>query len=237
MAALAAEALAPWVRVGRTIFRARRIRSSRSEVEIQADIRSGQVYGELQAMREQMANDVRFASTWDARRVQMAGMTTESTTASQRHVTITLSDRGRSNQGSLRMGVNNMSAEELGRRALSDGLFGTDDLPRDWIYRAADPLSGIRGLGLADAVARPVAHLLLAEHLLASEDATTVDEFRLGPSRAGRRSLRLTWTPRRQYVNAPDPEHITIERSGVAEAEPPGSRLRPRHGVHYGGVG
>lgn len=77
--------------------------------------------------------------------------------------------------------------------------------------KPVDPLKPLRGRNLADDIVRPVAHLLIAEHLLSTEEAATIDSFRLGPRRNGARLLAVTWTPPRRYVNSPDAEPVVIE--------------------------
>jgi len=93
-------------------------------------------------------------------------------------------------------------AEEVTRRALSDGLFGTSTLGEQARFLAGpiDPLKPLRGMALDDIVLRPVARLLFAERLLTDEAASTIDSFALGPSHQGQRRLRATWTPPRVYV-------------------------------------
>jgi hypothetical protein len=208
---MASEELAPWVRLGRLVFRAREIRADARTIQVTAEVRSRQIHSELMALRERMANDVNFASPHDARRVQVTEVSTTSRSAAGHEETIILVDRGR-NQQTMRMRVNQYSADDLTRLALADGLFGTNTYPSElWGRVAVDPLAPLRGRSLDEQVVRPVAQLLVTEHLLSSGAASTVDEFRLGPSRASSRRLRVTWRPPAEYANMPDPDAITIE--------------------------
>jgi len=60
---LAAEELAPWVRVGRTLFRAREITDDgRTITIITAAVRSNAVHSELVRLRDQRSGGVAFAS-------------------------------------------------------------------------------------------------------------------------------------------------------------------------------
>ncbi|WP_156149240.1 hypothetical protein [Microbacterium foliorum] len=106
-----------------------------------------------------------------------------------------------------------MSTTEMFRRQLSDGLFGTT-LLGDGAHRGSrplDPFAEIRGLGLDDAVLRPVARLLFVKKMLSSGHAARVDQLALGPSHQGRRRLSIVWTPRQVYSNVPDPEPMSLE--------------------------
>lgn len=208
---LASEDLAPWIRVGRLFFRARSITSSAQQIVIDADVRSNAVHSELVALRDSRAGDLPFASSLEASRIQISGLstTTTSTALHEEHLSL---DKSSQQQSRMRMSMNGMSADQLDFSSLSDGLFGTQLLGQNtWGTRAEDPLQDVRSLGLDDAVLRPIVRLLIAEFLLANEIAASIDAFDLGPSQAGSRRLRVTWTPRREYVNALDPVPVVLD--------------------------
>ena len=207
---IAAQELAPWVRVGRTVFRATQIDNDGHTITVAANVRSNTVHAELERLREFRASDVPFAAPHFARRVQVAGLTSRSLSVTTHHDTLSLTIQER--QGTpMRYSMNDMSADEIARRTLADGLFGTSTLGETHFLPAAvDPLEPIRGLGLDDAIVRPVARLLVTEHLMTTEDASTLDAFVLGPERQGQRQLRVTWTPGRPFMDAQDPEPVTV---------------------------
>jgi hypothetical protein len=208
---LAAEELAPWVRIGRALFRAREIASDGRTISITAAVHSNTVHAELVRQRDQRAHDLPFASPHDARMVQVAELSTRtvSTIGYEEHIVLTAQE-GRSSN--MRMSLNGVPAEEVTRRALSDGLFGTSTGEQArWLGGPIDPLEPLRGMTLDDSVLRPVARLLFAERLLNDEAASTIDSFALGPSHQGKRRLRATWTPPRVYVNTPDPAPLSID--------------------------
>lgn len=209
---LAAEELAPWVRIGRTIFRAREITNDGRTIRIAADTRSDAVHSELVRLRDNHASGVPFASPNDAQTVQVTELSTRmvSTVGHEVHLTLVASNqRG----PSMRASVNGVSADEVTRRALSDGLFGTSKLGQQvgWLSRPIDPLEALRGLALDDSILRPVARLLFSEHLLTDGAASRIESFILGPSHQGARRLRTTWTPPQVYANEPDPEPLSID--------------------------
>lgn len=208
---LAAEELAPWVRLGRVLFRANDITSDGATVTIAADVRSNAVHAELVRLRDNRGGDVPFASPTEAMDVRVDELSTTTVSTAVHGERLILTGRG-SKHSSMRMALNGLSADEVAARALADGLFGTSTLgDASWGAQAVDPLESLRGLGLDDAVLRPVARLLIAEHLIQTESASTLDAFALGPAHGGARRLRVTWTPRATHINTPDPAPITID--------------------------
>lgn len=208
---LAAEELAPWVRVGRTLFRARDIINDGRTITITADVRSDAVHSELVRLRDN-SSGIPFASPIDAQIVQVTALSTRtvSTIGYEEHMTLAAQNQRGSN---MRASFNGISADEVTRRALSDGLFGTSTLGEQvgWLAQPVDPLQALRGLALDDSVLRPVARLLFGEWLFVEQVASRIDSFILGPGRQGARRLRATWTPPQVYVNEPDPAPLSID--------------------------
>ncbi|KJL30224.1 DUF4062 domain-containing protein [Microbacterium oxydans] len=208
---IASEELAPWVRVGRTVFRAKELSTDGQSISISADVLSSAVHTELVGMRDARAS-VTFTSPSEARQAQVAALSTRTVSTARHEENLTLTVQETS---SFRMSssVNGVSADEILRRSLSDGLFGTNQLGdmAGWGSQPIDPFAEIRGAALDDAVLRPVARLLFAERMLLDGIAARVDAFTLGPSHQGSRRLRAVWTPRRVYVNEPDPKPTSID--------------------------
>ncbi len=209
---LAAEELAPWVRVGRTLFRAREITNDGKTISLTAAVRSDAVHAELVRLRDNRAGGVPFASPHTALPVQIVELSTRTVSTighDERLTLVTQEQRG----SSMRASINGVSADEMVQRALSDGLFGTSMLGEQmgWLARPIDPLEPLRGLGLDDSVLRPVTRLLFTERLITEQAASRIDSFALGPSHQGARRLRATWTPLQIYVNQPDPAPLSID--------------------------
>jgi hypothetical protein len=208
---LASEDLAPWVRVGRAVFRATEILNDGRTISITTEVRSDAVHSELVRLRDQRAGSLPFASPNYARSVQFAELSTRtvSTVGHEERLVLSVGEQRPSN---MPVAINGVSAEEITRRALSDGLFSTTTLSEAaFLARPIDPLEPLRGLGLDDTILRPVARLLFTEHLLTTAAASRIDSFALGPSHNGGRRLRVTWTPPRAYENGPDPVPISID--------------------------
>lgn len=207
---IAAQELAPWVKVGRSLFRARQIDNDGHTITVIADVRSNQVQAELRRLNENRAGDLPFAAPHIATRVQVTGMTSTTVSAATHSIRLTLTVQENRGAG-MRFSMNGMSADDLARQSLEAGLFGAPMPDTHFLSGPADPLEPIRGRGFEDMIVRPVAQLLITEHLLTNTDADTVDAFALSPARQGRRRLRVTWTPRNPYANRPDPEPIAID--------------------------
>lgn len=208
---LAAEELAPWVRLGRALFRATTITSNGTTVTLEATVRGPDVHAELMRLRDNHGGDLPFASPSESLQVRVDNVVSSTmSTASFREELVL---NGRESRGSsMRMSINGLTSDEVGKRSLADGLFGTDTLGNaSFGSRPVDPLAALRGANLDDSVVRPVSRLLITEHLLQSESASTIDDVAFGPAHAGLRRLRVTWTPKNPYIDQPDPEPITIE--------------------------
>lgn len=210
---LAAEEISPWVRVGRVILRAREVLNNGETVTVSADVRSAVVHAELVRLRDGRQGDIEWASPSDARPMEFGTLSSTSTTTTLHAERFTLHDRGRGQSGgAMQYSTGGLSWEEISKRALADGLFGTSELgDLQFGVSAHDPLAPIRDLDLDDTIVRPLSRLLITEYLLRSGIAVGVDQFRLGPRHGGGRQLWLTWRPKGYYGSAVDSEPLTVE--------------------------
>lgn len=210
LADLAAEELAPWVRVGDVLLRAREVSTDGTSMAVAAEVRDAQVHVELERLREQRA-DVPFATPFSS------GIARVEQLRSSQRVQGVYEEQLELRVGSLRnplmwTSVNGIPANDLFERSLSDALFGTTLVPAGlhWGQSAVDPLAPLRGANLDDAVLRSAAGLLLGEFLRNSGMASSIDSFVLGPNRSGTRTLSVTWRPPKRYSNEPSPEPRTL---------------------------
>lgn len=210
--ALASEELAPWVRLGRTLFRAREITSDGRTISLMATVRSDAVHAELVRLRDNGAGPTPFASPHAAVPVQITELTTTIISTNGHDERVTMATQGQ-RMTNMRASMNGVSADEVARRSFSDGLFATSmlDPQLGWLARPIDPLAQLRGLNLDDSVLRPVARLLLFERLITEQAASRLDSFALSPSYQGTRRLRATWTPPRSYTDGPEPAPVAID--------------------------
>ena len=193
------------------MFRATEIVNDGRSISITAEVRTDAVHTELVRLRDQRAGSLAFASPIDARNVRLAELSTRtlSTIGHEERLVLTAEERRSAN---MRASINGVSADEVTRRAISDGLFGTSTLGEAaFLARPIDPLQPLRGVNLDDSILRPVARLFFTERLLTGAMASRIDSFALGPSHQGSRRLRATWTPPQVYVNEPDPAPLTID--------------------------
>ncbi len=215
LVALAAEDLAPWVRLGPLFFRATDISGDGTKLLIRAQVRSASVHAELGQLRDARTQIV-FASTAESKvvRIDRLSSTMRSTNVHDETIELSVVSQGQSASAVFRGGsMNGVPAEEVQKKSLGAGLFGepaSGDSFLPW-GEPVDPLELVRGLGLDDSVLRPIVSLLITQHLFESGSAAVVDAVVLGPSVVGKRRLKVTWTPRRIYDNVPAPSKVTIE--------------------------
>ncbi len=209
---LASQELAPWVRLGRTIFRAQEIVSDGMTISITASVQSSAVHVELARLREQRASGLEFVSPHEAHVVQITELSTRTVSTIGHQERIVLTARARTGGSGMRPSMNGLTADEVTRRSVADGLFGTTTLGQTaWLGKPVDPLEPLRSLLLDDSILRPVARLLFTGWLLKEDAASRVESFALGPSHQGKRRLRASWVPPTVYANQPDPEPITVD--------------------------
>jgi hypothetical protein len=209
---LAAEALAPWVRLGHTVFRATEIISDGATITATADIRSDALHAELVRMREDRGRVLSFTAPNVAHAVQVAELSTRTVSTVGHHERIVMRVNERRSSTMQQISINGVPHTEVARRALSDGLFGTSTLgDAAHLAHPVDPLSPVRGLRLDDSILRPVARLVFGERLLNDGVASRIDSFALGPNHQGNRRLRATWIPATAFAGQPSLEPVTID--------------------------
>lgn len=210
---IAAEEILPWVRIGRLLVRAATISNSGETIAVTASIYDRAILAELKLLAERRET-VEFATHLDAFDAQVVQVASSITTATSADVTITLQRRQSQGQtGFGRMQINDLSADEIVTRSLSDGLFGTSLLPRErfgGMWKPENPLAPLTDLDLPERAVRPIAQLLLTEFLIRNDHAAAVETIQLGPSHQGSRMLQLTWRPPRAYRNSPESTPISI---------------------------
>jgi hypothetical protein len=71
-------------------------------------------------------------------------------------------------------------------------------------------LAELSGLSLPEGNLGPIARLLVVEQLVGGQQASTIDDFSLGPNHQGQRRLSLTYTETRIASNV-TPEQRTLQ--------------------------
>lgn len=220
---IAAEDLAPWVKLGHVIFRARRITESAGRLEVDARIRDPEILAEIEGMRpNQWGRGYEGLLTYVGRtrqcRIEDLAVTTTAGKGADVIMRLLASEVPQDplSEMSLSEGGETYSSQDLTEMGLRAGLFG-EAIPlgglSDHMARMHNPLEPLVGLHLSEEVIRPVAHLLVTEALVGARKASRITRFRLGPAVAGQRRLELAWQAPRHYQNV-EPEIRKVE--GVA---------------------
>lgn len=216
---IAAEDLAPWVKLGHVIFRARRIAESGGRLEVQARIRDPGVLAELEGMRPDQwgrGYEGLLSYAGRTRQCRLEDLAVTTTAGKGADVTIRLVasevPQDALSGMSLSEGGRTYSPEDLTELGLRVGLFG-EAIPlgghSEHMVQMPNPLEPLGELRLSEEVVRPIAHLLLTEALVGAWKASRITGFRLGPAVAGRRRLELAWQAPRRYQNVePETRHI-----------------------------
>jgi hypothetical protein len=216
---VAAEDVAPWVKLGHVIFRARRITESGGRLEVQARIRDPEVLADIEATRtDQWGRGYEGLLSYAGRtrqcRVEDVAVTTTAGMGAEVALRLVAGDIAQDPMAAMSLSESGRtySAQDLTEMGLRSALFG-EAIPigrmSEHMARMPNPLGPLAELHLSEEVTRPVAHLLLTEALIGARKASRAPRFRLGPAVAGKRRLELAWEAPRQYQNV-EPETRSI---------------------------
>jgi Domain of unknown function (DUF4062) len=197
---LAAEDLAPWVKLGPVIFRASRVVDAPGRIEVEAIVRDPAVRERLLRLRGDRwgrSQPIQFTDPFGSRPVIVTQITATTTARSSQELAITLQadEEASGRRAWQRMTVNTLSPDDIVEQGLRHQLLG-EDLPA-----ALDgfgfllPKVSLASIGdLPPDIAGAVAHLLVAEALVGDGHATTV-ETRLGGGARGGHRIAVEWQP------------------------------------------
>ena len=213
---MAAESIAPWVKVGGAIVRAASVHDDGDQITVVARIRDNTVAGNLESRRPNSnygRNSV-TRITWPGGTtpVRITRITSETTSSRVRVMTIVGRRLNESRSNLIEVSFEGRSPDDLTELAMRIALFDEPNPLRSMSFMAEAnnvfPL--LEGLGLSEDSFPQVAELLIAEELVGIRGADHITQFRLGPRRSRSRQLRLSWIPRRRYTDL-DPVERTIE--------------------------
>lgn len=214
---LAESAGSPWCKVGRAMFRARRVSDDGSRIVVEADLRDAAVVAAIEELRPGQwshSRTVRVSWARGTRLIAVDNVLIEATAGRARHVHIEGSVAEASKGGSdlHDMSFNGKSPEELGELAVRIALLGEPNPlgTMSFLVDMPNPLAALADLGLSEDTVPAVSEVLLVEELVGSGRADRLTTFRLGPERNGQRRLLLEWLPRRRYSNV-QPEGRSLE--------------------------
>ena len=207
---IAAEDLAPWCKLGTSIFRATEITDDGNEIRLTARVRSEEVDHALEALRGHggfRGDDARITWNGRSRSVRLISMKVTTTAARSKTFVIALERREDQRNHLIEISMNGYTAAQLTQAALKSALFGESNPLADrhlgFIAETPDPLAGLRSASVPDEISRPLAELLIVEALVGSGRAARIKDFRLGAKVGGRRRLAFGWKPLALYSGEP----------------------------------
>jgi len=215
---MAAEDLAPWVKVGDIIVRAESITDSGSKVRIEARVRGPEVVRALQALAPdgQWHRGERVRLTTAERSGQGTASSVEVQTRSQaiRDVVAVLDIEWVSGGDSMAAGTTNYTAEDLVEAGVRAGLL-KETLPAGlsnmaFLVDATDPLAELEGARIPEGSLEAIARLLVVEQLVGGRKAGAITGLTLGPNVGGRRRVALSWRDAQRYTNV-TPANRSVE--------------------------
>jgi hypothetical protein len=212
---VAAESIAPWVKVGNAILRATSVQDNGRQITVKARIRDTTVSANVQARRPNTnygrTSETRI--TWPGATSPVRIETVTSETTSSQSVSMTIvANRLSENRTNFGMTFEGRSPEDLTELAMRVALLGESNPlgSMSFLATAANPLTGITTLRLSEDSFEQIALLLITEELVGRLSVDHITQFRLGPPHRGLRRLRLGWMPVRRYQNQ-DPVERVIE--------------------------
>lgn len=209
--------VSPWVKYDGVVFRSRRIRRGRREIQVEASLRNADVVRSLRGLAAGPfgGQELLLVAGDSVRRAVLAEVAEESTSSARTTLMLTFRDQGEPqpapmSEVSFSEGGKTWSPGELTEAAVRRVLTGGEGGPDSYWGVIDDPFEKVRGSGIGEESIRPIARLLLTEALVGSGRAERILAFRLGPRRpTGQRSLYLRWRERRRYQNV-DPEEREV---------------------------
>lgn len=214
---IASEELAPWCKLGPTVFRAHRIVHRRDEIRVEAIIRGNAVAHALDQMQpDKWGRGSQAQLTWAGKImfVRVADLEVTTTAARSRTYVMTLLPEEPDRDSLLDVTFGDYGPDDLTEIALRGALFGERSPLKNRGFEFAaempDPLQPLAQRRVSEEIVRPIAQLLLAEALVGGGRAERIAQFRLGPVVSGRRRFELQWQPPRRH-SADRPALRTID--------------------------
>jgi hypothetical protein len=220
---IAAESIAPWVKVGNSILRATSVQDDGHQVTVNARIRDNTVAMNLEARRPGNAygrnSETRITWPGGTTPVRIASVTSETTSSQSRTMTIVGNRVPEDRSNHLELAYEGRTPEDLTELAMRIAVLGEPNPLGTMSFLAAseNPLLALADLRLSEDSFEQIALLLITEELVGQRGAGHITQFRLGPQHLGHRRLRLGWMPVRRYQNQDPVEH-------VIEGDTPGNR-------------
>lgn len=217
---LAAEALAPWVKLGEFVFRADEIEDAGTTVTIRAQV-NDEIAHQLQSLGGRQYGRPRLRLAYRNRVVEgeLAAVRATTRAAGANELEIELTQVAPPQGEAMRAGTGGRSADELVELGVRELILG-EALPESlgMLGFMTEPGIDRDGLGqcfdLPNEIAEPITRLVVSEGLVGSGHASRVTSFALGPRVGDRRRVAIEWEEPRVYSNR-DPERRRVEGDWV----------------------
>ena len=207
---IAAEDLAPWVKLGFIVFRSSKVVHNRGKIEVSARIQTAEVVHALEAIAPDdysRGQEHRFTWAGRCRTVRVTNIRSTTTAARSTLIDLRLDIVDDQRNRSFQISFDGFRQDDLTDAALKTALFGAPNpLARQsmgFVVEMQDPLQALRDATVPDEIVRSLAELVIVEELVGSDRAERVAHFKMGASVDGKRKLELSWEPSRRYVNEP----------------------------------
>lgn len=217
---IAAEDLAPWVKLGSIVFRAGRVVLDRNMIEVSARVQSDSVASALEAMAPDAygrGQEARFTWAGRCRKVQVSTVRSTTTTARSTLTDLRLDVIDDQRSYPFEISLNDFTADDLTDAALRTALFGAPNpltqQHMGFMADMGDPLQPLREASVPDEIVRSLAALMIVEELVGSGRAARVADFKLGASVSGLRRLGFSWEPPRRYSSEPHRQNRSLTGS------------------------
>jgi hypothetical protein len=206
---IAAEDLSPWCKLGRVIFRARKIVERAGRVRIEATVKDPAVADTLSALNDRFARReqvLTYGGRTLAAQVEAVELTTRAARSREVVIEAALSEPPQPTT----YGFSGMSWEEMTDLAIRVSIFGEPN-PLGMMSGQAEipnPLPEVVAAGVAAEALRAVCELALTEVLVTQRGVARVLRLRLGSDVGGRRAFQLEYQPGSQYGQPAAPRMV-----------------------------
>jgi hypothetical protein len=216
---MAAEDLAPWVKVGDVIIRAAHVQASADELILRTRVYDPAVLRALNELAGQGWRQTEVPVTYGNRSgtghvEKLAESSTSGAfTAVELTAKVNWADRGDTGAA----GTSGYSPEDLTEVAVRVGLLG-EPMPANlqqmsFLVAAEDPLAELQAMHVPEGSIQALSRLLVVENLVGSRRASGVERFIIGPPRNHQRHVEIAWWEPRRYSSVePQLRHVSAVR-------------------------
>ena len=206
--AIAAEDLAPWIKLGHILFRASQVTHDGNQIAVIGRVQSDDVAHAIETLAPGnfgVQEECRFTWSGRCRHVRMTNVRTTTTTTRSKLMHLQLEVVEGNRDPLLEVSFDGQTPEDLTDLALRSAVFGEPNRlamhHMEFMATMADPLQPLRDARVPDEIVRALAEVMIVDELVGSGRAARVTTFRLGTSVRGLRRLELAWEPPRRYTN------------------------------------